>query len=354
MTFDCPSLHQDGIMSLLDLGISVKDNKVEYQFYRKEMASQFLILKRSAMPLSIKRASLIQEGVRILRNTARSAPWSSKAMFLSEFSNRMKLSGYHDSYRLYIIKAAVDIYEKQLAEDEAGIKPLYRERNWNKEERRNKKLITRTAWYRPAEAVGFFPATPGGVLNKIIQNILDEEGPRIDLKLRAVEKGGISLRRQLVKTDIGPSNCKRPNCFLCQGNRSGASHTRSGALYHGTCNLCANDGITAEYWGETGRSGYTRTLEHGDDIRNKQERNAFHKHLVIYHPDKIGDHTAFDIKVEQTYTKNIDRQVAEALKIKNSNANILMNSKAEFHQPAIHRIITTREPQSRNRIVRNS
>ena len=354
LTFDCPSLHNDGIMPLLDLGISVKNNKVEYQFYRKEMASQFLIMKRSAMPLSIKRASLIQEGVRILRNTAKSSPWSSKAKLLSDFSNRMRISGYHDSFRLHIIKAAVEIYENQVAEDEAGRKPLYREKSWNKEDRRNNKLITKTAWYRPAEAVGCFPATPGGELNRIIQSILDEEGARIDLKLRAVEKGGISLRRQLVKTDIGPPGCNRPNCYPCQGDNPGASHTRAGALYHGTCSICANEGVTAEYWGETSRSAYTRSLEHADDIRRKQESNAFHKHLAIYHPNEVGKTEAFKIKVEQTYTKNIDRQVAEAIKIKNSNADILMNSKAEFHQPAVHRVITTRAPQSRNRIIRNS
>ena len=215
VTFDCPSLHSDGIMPLLDLGVSVKNNKVDFQFYRKEMASQFLIMKRSAMPLSIKRASLIQEGVRILRNCERSTPWSTKAMFLSEFSNRMRISGYHDSFRLDIIQAAVEIYEKQLAEDEADRTPLYRDKSWNKEERRNRKLITKTSWYRPAEAVGFFPTTPGGELNRIIQKVLDEEGPRLNLKLRAVEKGGISLRKQLVKTDIGSSDkCNRPNCYL--------------------------------------------------------------------------------------------------------------------------------------------
>ena len=139
--------------------------------------------------------------------------------------NRMKISGYHDSYRLDIIQAAVEIYEKQLSEDEADRTPLYRDKAWNKEERRNKKLITKTAWYRPAEAVGFFPTTPGGELNRIIQKVLDEEGPRLNLKLRAVEKGGISLRKQLVKTDIGNSDkCNRPNCYLCLGG-SGGSHT---------------------------------------------------------------------------------------------------------------------------------
>ena len=157
-----------------------------------------------------------------------------------------------------------------------------------------------------------------------------------------------------MKTDFGPPGCSRPNCLPCKSDRPGASHTRSGALYHGTCLICSQQGITSEYWGETSRSGYTRTLEHAEDICSKQDKNAFHKHLTIYHPEKVGDTEAFDIKIEQTFTKNIDRQVAEAIKIKNSNADILMNSKAEFHQPAIHRVVTTRAPQIRNRVVGNS
>ena len=42
--------------------------------------------------------------------------------------------------------------------------------------KRDKKHIIITASYRPAEAVGFFPTTPGRELNMIIQKVLDEEG----------------------------------------------------------------------------------------------------------------------------------------------------------------------------------
>lgn len=42
LTFDYPSLHSDGAMPLLDLAISVKNNKVDFRFYSKQMASQFL------------------------------------------------------------------------------------------------------------------------------------------------------------------------------------------------------------------------------------------------------------------------------------------------------------------------
>ena len=50
VTFDCPSLHNDGIMPLLDLGVSVKDNKIDFKFFRKEMANPVPNWNSSACP----------------------------------------------------------------------------------------------------------------------------------------------------------------------------------------------------------------------------------------------------------------------------------------------------------------
>ena len=41
----------------------------------------------------------------------------------------------------------------------------------------------------------------------------------------------------------------------------------------------------AKYWGESGDSAYCRTLQHQKAIANKEEKNAFAKHLMIYHPN---------------------------------------------------------------------
>ena len=68
------------------------------------------------------------------------------------------------------------------------------------------------------------------------------------------------------------------------------------------------------------------------------------KHLNIFHPEKEGEKEAFNMRVLQTFTKPLERKVTEAVLINNSKANIKMNSRAEFHQPAIQRVITTREP----------
>ena len=44
-----------------------------------------------------------------------------------------------------------------------GDKPLYREREWKKQERRRKKKL-KASWYRPADVVLFLPCTPDSEL----------------------------------------------------------------------------------------------------------------------------------------------------------------------------------------------
>ena len=44
-----------------------------------------------------------------------------------------------------------------------------------------------------------------------------------------------------------------------------------------------------------------------------------------------------------TFKKCLEREVSEGLAISNSKANVIMNSKSEHHQPAVHRKTVTRE-----------
>ena len=65
--------------------------------------------------------------------------------------------------------------------------------------------------------------------------------------------------------------------------------------------------------------------------------------MEIFHPENVGDKTAFKFKSEQTFKKSLERQVTEGVKISNDNADILLNSRAEYHQPALHRVMVTRQ-----------
>ena len=55
---------------------------------------------------------------------------------------------------------------------------------------------------RAADVVGFYPPSPKGELVTRINEVLEEEGKRIGIKMRAIETGGLSLAKQLVKPDL--------------------------------------------------------------------------------------------------------------------------------------------------------
>ena len=191
--------------------------------------------------------------------------------------------------------------------------------------------MNKSSWYRPHNAVGFYPVTPGGELAETIRNIVDEEAGRLGLRIKIAETGGPSMKSKLTSTDL--SGCPVPACPLCERGEGGASHTRSGALYKGTCKLYNNNGD----------NGVTRVSQHRKAIQKRDSGNAFAKHLLIDHPDQQGDLEAFDIKVEKVFKKPLERQVMEGVMIAATEPDKLMNSKAEYLQPAVVRISATRE-----------
>ena len=184
-----------------------------------------------------------------------------------------------------MISSGIQAYEIQCARADAGVTPLHRDRHWDKEGRRKRKLLSKTSWYRPREAVGFFPATPGQELATMIQEIVDEEGERFDLSVKIVETGGQSLRSQLVRTDL--TGCLMTDCGLCESGAGSGSHTRRGCVYSGTCKECEEVGTTAKYFGESGRSGYHQFKELTRDIKANNPKNAFAKHLQLKHHKKF-------------------------------------------------------------------
>ena len=96
--------------------------------------------------------------------------------------------------------------------------------------------MSRDAWFKPkSDIVGFMPPTPGGVLLKGIQKIVREEGEKIGLNIRVSEQSGTSVGALLTTPNL--SVCLYPRCTISE---EGASHSRRGANYSGTCHLCGD------------------------------------------------------------------------------------------------------------------
>ena len=120
----------------------------QYKFNKKDTSSKYCILERSAQSKKIKRETLIQEGVRRLKNCSVDIDWLLKADILSEWSAVMKRSGYKEGYRFQMIKAAVQIYEKKMEDNRMGLIPMYRDTDWKREEREKAKDDKKEHWYR--------------------------------------------------------------------------------------------------------------------------------------------------------------------------------------------------------------
>ena len=53
---------------------------------------------------------------------------------------KMRDSGYTALYRKQILSSALNAFEKMVKDDQSGTKPLYRDKNWNKEMRMEQTL----------------------------------------------------------------------------------------------------------------------------------------------------------------------------------------------------------------------
>ena len=205
-------------------------------------------------------------------------------------------------------------------------------------------MLAKNSWFRPADTVLRVPCTPGAELASAIKEVVQEEGRRFGIKVKVQEGAGVPLRRSLVTSDLRSGEpCPQGDCPLCLTGEGGGGlhHHRSGAVYQGECCLCG-EGV-ATYWGESGDSSYCRTLQHQAAVRNRDESNAFAKHLKIHHPEQEGNQEAFKYTLVEVHAKPLPRLVSESCYIQTRKTDIPMNSKAEWHQPMVARVMVTRE-----------
>ena len=98
-----PSSSPGGRLPILDLQCWHSDTSgnstIFYTFYRKPMANQQVMLFNSAMPEHMKRTTLSQEVIRILRNCHPDLPWEEKLEHLNALTERMRDSGYPETWQ---------------------------------------------------------------------------------------------------------------------------------------------------------------------------------------------------------------------------------------------------------------
>ena len=211
--------------------------------------------------------------------------------------------------------------------------------------RGGKKQLANMAWFRLTDTVLRVPCTPGAALVTSVRQVVEEEAGRLGLKVKVQEGAGVSLRRSVVTGELGAGQpC--PLCLSGDG-QGGLRHHRSSAVYCGDCLICGD--LVARYWGESGDSGYCRTLQHMAAIEKRDEKNAVSKHLAIHHQEREGEVGAFRFTLEEIHSQALSRLCSESVHIHHDTCEVTMNSKAEWHQPVVPRVVATRELERTNR-----
>ena len=119
------------------------------------------------------------------------------------------------------MERALGIFEKMRQEDEEGVRPMNRPRNWQVEERRKKKKEKRHSWSSKGGYIAplFVPATPGGELAQMLRKVVEDEADS-ELRFKVVESGGRTIKSILQKSNpTATPGCANRDCLACKDGR---------------------------------------------------------------------------------------------------------------------------------------
>ena len=337
LTADVPSKHQDNKVPILDLKCWTEEIEqnghkkymILHEHYIKDVSSKAVIHRESALSLSSKRTILTQECLRIMMNCSTNIGWEVITEHLSFFMARMQAAQYDQSFRLQVLKSALNAYKKKKECDAKGGTPFYRNRQWKRNERRREKEKKKKDWYKRGgkESVMFISATPNSRLKDLLQKEID----KTPYKIRVVEKSGTKLIKLLQKNDpFKTKTCRnREECMVCSGSKPGGCRD-SGVTYRINCLGCK--GV---YKGETGKNGFSRGKKHHDDYVNKRDVSAMWKHCILKHEEQEQQ---FEMVIEDRSRNDpTKRQILEAVRIQKVPKDLLMNGKSEWNSARIPR-----------------
>ena len=267
----------------------------------------------------------------------------------------MKISGYSEKFRETIICSAIAAWEKQVEMDRTGERPLYRPREWRKEERSRRKEFKRTGWFRSLggqtnDFALFCPASPGSKLAAKWKKELEEVKASSGGLVRGyvAEKSGIPLSALLFNNQLGETNsCGKGDCNPCVNGTtkhlSCRKISRGGMVYKCNCLSCKQAVVSHDSWyhGRTARTLYTRQGEHFAGYEARKTDNALYKHAQLHHP---GENPTFQFEADKFFSDATSAQIYEGVSINHSPSTegYLMNSKAEYQQGEVARVVMVR------------
>ena len=225
-------------------------------------------------------------------------------------------------------------------DEDDGVRPIHRARTWQLCSRRLDKESRRESWYKTDSSSTSITApliispTAGDFTAKV-RAVCSKYSKSTNIKVATRLRAGNPLKRDPKPEPFRRAGCLRDTCLVCSKGEPGNCEQNSSG-YRIKCIPCQTVGMKAIYEGETGRNPFTRGLEHQEDLKNEHEDSPLWKHCTLKHE---GEKVDFSMKALRSFKSPLMRQVNEPVRISSSRADMLLNSKNEFHQAPLTRLV---------------
>ena len=324
---DFPSKHENKRVPTLDTEMWLEEvdvggtrkHQILYSYYEKEMSSRYLVHKNTAIPQSSKMNILVNELLRVMRNTSLRIMQAEKDSHVQHFITKMQLSGYNQEDRIHVYQKAKRIFAEKV--DGKEVYP-HVDKFARQSEMTREKIHKKRTWFKNGryKSVFYVDATPDGSLANDCQKILN----RCELPVKVMEKTGDSLKSLLTKSNpFKSSNCEDPSCPVCL-RECGINCRSSDVVYQNYCEH--HETCKGIYDGETADKIKERFKEHIDDARLRPDTSAMQRHAVEQHN---GEAVEFKVKILGSCPGDaLLRQCMEAVAIRDENPTL--NGRTEW------------------------
>ena len=314
----------------VDVNGEVK-RQVMHSHYSKPMANPFVTNRKSAIASRCKESILIANLTGVMRNVSTACTDQERRDKVRHYMARMQYSGYEMEDRVKVYRAAKRRYDEMIRRDREGTEPLYRGKEWNKDERAKEKERKKRTWFKGdgSDAVFFVDATPASTLAERCR----EEFRKAGLKVKVVERSGGSIKNKLVKSNpFKKLGCGRASCAVCALGSDVDCRAR-GVHYKISCEGSDGNGVLCQnvnYEGETSRSTGERFGGHMNVLTSKVEKTRqgsfLYKHIWESHDGAIPP---LKLEILKKFPKDPAlRQATEAVSIRINKPTL--NGKEEW------------------------
>ena len=386
----------------LDFNLWMKEDlSLSHSYFEKEMKSQILLEKESAMGMKQKYCINANELTRRLYVVDEEDEGGENEVLkiIEDFTRQLKNSGWERKEAKEMVTSGYVAWKRRIRRRQEEGSELYRSAASSLQTRTRRKLTGKEDWYKkkpkkrkrdefddnerrvvrkkenePEEdeerqdrtiSVMFVPYTKGGELARRLRLAEEDLLKQTGVKIKIVERTGRKIVDILHKSDPWQGrDCGRPQCILCDTKIKTNKYlsqdcTKRCIIYETWCMSCEekerkqieeetddekeqrrrmNNIQLYKYIGESSRSLYERGLEHQRDRDELKADSHMIKHYFDKHAEEdLGD-MRFGARILKQARTAFNRQIGESVAIQSSKNHHLLNSKSEYNRCALPRL----------------